>query len=80
MPESRPGSLATGLGSKVVEGQGLRSGPNQRFCLSVPSIGCGSKAFEEQGEAESGGSSVTRLLWYLAHLFWVVALTTHQGP
>lgn len=30
-----PGHL---LGSKVVEGQGLRSGPNRRFCLS-PALG-----------------------------------------
>lgn len=44
-----PGHL---LGSKVVEGQGLRCSLNRRFCLSVPSTGCGSKAFEKQDEAE----------------------------
>lgn len=42
------------LGSKVVEGQDLRFSPNRRFCLSVSSTGCDSKAFEKQGEAEGG--------------------------
>lgn len=76
MPESRaPGHL---LGPKVVEGQGLRSGSKRKFSLSVPSIGCDSQALEEQGEAE-GGVLPLRLPGYLAHLFWVTALTTQTG-